>query len=300
MKWMSPGALLRKTIPVGKNAAWATGGAILVLMVSVAAQQTVNPDEEKCALKDAASEALNSKVKMIGLTSPDPSKYFTPGGVESCIGAISNIDLSGMIPDPFGILSDAAMAAIDAITKAAMSKVCTAVRSSFGETISKYNSAIGMSNGFGGTNGYIDTQIGKEVESSLGQYGVRYNSLSGTSAANTNDPLSSFKATANATASNAQSSVSLLQQNASNAGMLTSAAGNMEISRLNLAREQQAASMAVSEQQKVAAAERVRAAEARYTNAQKSYQDATKQVNTPTSSGIAASVQPATIGSSVF
>lgn len=300
MKMVSPGNIWRKTIPAGKNAAWASGGAILVLVVSVAAQQAVPPSEEKCALKDAASEALNRKVKMIGLTSPDPSKYFTPGGAESCLGAISNIDLSGMIPDPFGILSDAAMTAIDAITKAAMSKVCTAVRSSFGETIGKYNSAIGTVAGFGGTNGLIDAQIGKEVESSMGQYGIRYNSVSGTSAANINNPLSSFKAAANPTASNVQSSVSLLQQNASNAGILTSAAGNMEISRLNLAREQQGASMAVSEQQKAAAAERVRAAEASYTSAQKTYQDATRQVNTPTSSGIAVSVQPATIGSSVF
>lgn len=55
-------------------------------------------------LAQAAQEAVNNKVQVIGMTSPDPGKYFNSGSPDSCLGdmSIANIDLSKLIPDPLG------------------------------------------------------------------------------------------------------------------------------------------------------------------------------------------------------
>ncbi|WP_240702153.1 hypothetical protein [Trinickia terrae] len=147
-------------------------GAAIVTVVGVKAQQALTTpsatDAYPCAIATAANTALNNQITIIGTTQPDPSKYFTVGGVSSCIGPIANIDLSNLIPDPMGLLTSLAQAAI----QTAVQKACTAVRSSLSDYIGKYNQVAGMING--GTQGMLSTALGQAVGMNLTNYGTNY------------------------------------------------------------------------------------------------------------------------------
>jgi len=173
--------------PVSKNAVWMLGGVAISAVVAVSAQQAsalVTP-AVPCDLTTAMNTVLNDKIRMIGLTSPDPAKYYTVGGADSCLGdfAVANLDLSRLIPDPMGILSDALVSGVNKIANAAVSTACKAARKSFGSTIDKYNSAVGLVTG--DTNATINKAIGAEVEKSMTDYGLDYNAPK----VNINDPI---------------------------------------------------------------------------------------------------------------
>jgi hypothetical protein len=174
--------------PTAKNAVWMVGGAVLAAAITVSAQQasldgavTAPPCGPNSALGQAMSGALNNNISMIGLTQPDPTKYFASGGSSSfiCGASLANLDLSALIPDVMGLLSDAATKAVNAAVAAA----CKAVTRDFGSVINQYNSAINSVNGVtsqNGMNNTINTAIGKTVDGALGQYATNYNSASST------------------------------------------------------------------------------------------------------------------------
>jgi hypothetical protein len=180
--------------PASKNIAWMLGGVAISAVVAVSAQQlsqaTATP--EPCALTDAMQAALNDKIRIIGLTSPDPSKYYTVGGADSCLGdfAVANLDLSRLIPDPLGILTDAVVSGVTKLANAAISTACKAARKSFDSTIGQYNAAVGTVSG--DSNAIIDKSIGAQVEKSMTSYGLDYNAPK----VNIADPIGNVKVNA--------------------------------------------------------------------------------------------------------
>lgn len=164
--------------PASKNMAWMLGGIAISAVVAVSAQQIsqqATAAQAPCVLTDAMQSALNEKIKMIGLTSPDPAKYFTVGGPDSCLGdfAVANLDLSRLIPDPMGLLSDAVVNGVSKLANAAIGTACKAARKSFSGTISQYNSAVGLVTG--DSSAMIDKAIGAEVQKNMTDFGVDYN-----------------------------------------------------------------------------------------------------------------------------
>lgn len=164
--------------PVMKNGSWMAGGVALSLVATVAAQQyTTTPTAEECALTAAMQAAVNDKVRMIAMTSSAPEKYFD----QNCLGDLSfaSIDLSNMIPDPIGLLTGAAMTALDNLKKAAVGKVCAAARNSMGDTIGRYNAAITAASGGGaGVGGLIDTAIAQQGQRVTDQFNMNYSTPS--------------------------------------------------------------------------------------------------------------------------
>ena len=214
MNVLSRGTLLRTRL-VGKNVLWAVGGAAMATVIAVKAQQATDTlTKADCELTTAAQNAVNNRLTVIGRTQPDPAKYFTVGGVQSCIGAVSNIDLSKLIPDPMGILTSIAQQLVNAGIRAA----CTAARQSLSDTLGKYNTAAGMLNGSGtAITGYISTEVGQKVGVGLTNYGTTYsappgvptqiNPLDGVTAAvnqSTGGAAATFNAPAAATATSSE------------------------------------------------------------------------------------------------
>ena len=181
-------AAVQSMRPTAKNAVWMVGGAVLAAAITVSAQQasldgavTAPPCGPNSALGQAMSAALNNNIAMIGMTQPDPTKYFATGGTSSfiCGSSLANLDLSGLIPDVMGLLTDAATKAVNA----AVSAACKAVTRDFSGVINQYNTAITAVNGVSGKNGMTNTinaGIGKTVDGALGQYATNYNSASST------------------------------------------------------------------------------------------------------------------------
>ena len=176
MNALSRAVVLRGRL-VGKNAIWILFGAAMATVYAVSAQQAPAPTSSTdCALSTAAQNAVNNRLTVIGVTQPDPAKYFTVGGAQSCIGSITNIDLSRLIPDPMGLLTSIAQGLVNTAVRAA----CTAARQSLSDTLSKYNVAAGMLNNSGQTAvNYINTQIGQTVGTSLTNYGTNYSAPPG-------------------------------------------------------------------------------------------------------------------------
>ncbi|MBN3729399.1 hypothetical protein G3N98_00390 [Burkholderia sp. Tr-20390] len=190
-------------------------GAALATGIAVMAQQSStdpNTSSTNCAVSTAAQSALNNRITMIGMTQPDPSKYFTVGGVSSCIGAITNIDLSKLIPDPMGILTSLAQQALQMGVNAA----CTAARNSLSDLLGKYNYAAGiLNNGSGFITGYLDQQIGKTVGVALTTYGTSYSAPPGVPT--TIDPLSGITGALNNTVGSTASQVTSTAQSTAQA-----------------------------------------------------------------------------------
>ncbi|UEC05593.1 hypothetical protein [Burkholderia vietnamiensis] len=201
-------------------------GAAIVTVITVKAQQAVTTPSATygCAIATAAQNNLNNRILMVGSTAPDPSKYFTVGGVSSCIGPISNLDLSSLIPDPMGLLTSLAKAAVNL----AVQKACTAARQSLSDYLGKYNSAATMVNG--GAQGMLSTAIGQQVGLNLTNYGTSYAAPAGsqtvinplstiTGAANSSlgSTLSSAQSTATSTAQSVTAPISSGYQSATNA-----------------------------------------------------------------------------------
>ncbi|WP_199028502.1 hypothetical protein [Ralstonia sp. ASV6] len=149
----------------------------MTMVIAVSAQQAPTPTSSAdCALSTAAQNAVNNRLTIIGVTQPDPAKYFTVGGAQSCIGSMTNIDLSKLIPDPMGLLTSIAQGLVNTAVRAA----CTAVRQSLSDTLSKYNVAAGMLNNSGQTAvNFVNTQIGQAVGTTLTNYGTNYSAPPG-------------------------------------------------------------------------------------------------------------------------
>lgn len=185
-----------------KYVAGAIFGAAIVTVVAVKAQQSpAGPSATYgCAIADAATNNLNSRITMVGATTPDPSKYFTVGGISSCIGPMTNLDLSKLIPDPMGLLTSLAQAAV----QMGVQKACTAARQGLSDYLGKYNSAVSMVGG--GSNAYLSTAIGQQVGLQMTNYGTSYNAPAGTNL--TIDPLATVTNAANGTVGSTASTVS--------------------------------------------------------------------------------------------
>lgn len=137
-------------------------GVAIALAISATAQLTGAPaTKPPCGeLSDAIAQAANDKVSLVGMTSPDPGKYFNAGSPDSCLGdlSIADLDLSKLIPDPLGLLSVAVDGLIDKLKKAAVGAACKAVRNSVSDVITKINSG-GACGGTGSKN-LLDFSIG--------------------------------------------------------------------------------------------------------------------------------------------
>jgi hypothetical protein len=157
----------------------ASGVAISVTAQQIGERSAYDP--ENCdGLKQAIAQAVNNPIRMVAMTSPDPGKYFSINSSDSCFGdlATANLDLSRLIPDPLGLLTDAISAAVDKLKDMAVKKVCTAVRDGVGETISKYNNAINTVNGT--LDGQlIDNSIGDLARRSADQYSLNWQTRQG-------------------------------------------------------------------------------------------------------------------------
>ncbi|WP_432263039.1 hypothetical protein [Cupriavidus sp. TMH.W2] len=164
-------AKLRGLAPRPRELAYLVGGIAMAGIVTVSAQQAASSgDAPPCPISDSIQQAINSKVQLVGVTGTDVSKYFAVGSAQSCIDSLLNtsFDLSKLIPDPIGWLSDAAQFAIKKATEAAVGKVCTAARNSMGDIIGKYNQATGLVQGWKSS---IDTNIAGQ---SVASYGTTY------------------------------------------------------------------------------------------------------------------------------
>lgn len=291
--------------PTSKNIVWMMGGIVLSSVVAVSAQvMSSPPTEADCDLVKAMKDAVNSKVAMIDATAPDPAKYFQMGGPDSCLGeiAIANIDLSRLIPDIAGLLTDGVTSAMTKLVDGAMKKACAAARNSVGGIVGQYNGAIGTVNGFGdgigsAVTGSIDGAAGRVA----GQYGVDYSS-SPSSSKGASDVLAGVTIPNTFNTSTTARVASPLTQNASNTGIVTRAASSLEQARINLqqAQAQSQAQAQLSENGSGNSAQ-LQAAQAQYDSAQRDYTEAQRQVAAPVQSITPVKpATPATIGSSVF
>lgn len=279
--------------PSVKNVAWMLGGVAVATLVTVSAQQytggnTTNPP---CDLGTAAQNAVNNRIRMIGLTNPDPDKYFN----QNCLGdlAFADLDLSNLIPDALGWITDAMATAYQKLKQAAVNKVCTAARNAFGDTIGQYNSALNEVNGSGSAVGnYIDNQISNEAQQATDKLNYGYNVPA-------NQPQSIFGASQPITrqAPPTTSSVTLLSNNASNASSYTVAAGNLEQARSNLAAARQSAALRAAESNTTVDQDpQVIQATAAYNSALSTYKSTAQQVT----GGAAGSGLSPTVGGSIF
>lgn len=155
-------------------------GITVAVAITATAEYTNATQTQKppCDLDRAAQDAVNKKIQIIGMTSPDPGKYFNAGSPDSCLGnmSIANLDLSNLIPDPFGLLNVGVDQIINGLKKAAVAAACMAVRGSIGDTINKYNTAIRDVNAAtdvkGQTDQYIDTTIADTSRRVLNGYSM--------------------------------------------------------------------------------------------------------------------------------
>ncbi|MDM8356631.1 hypothetical protein [Pandoraea communis] len=209
------GRLVRqKARPLVKGVLLMSAGAAISTGIAVWAQQSASGTSTTtdCVIAQAAQDALNRRIQMVGVTQPDPSKYFTVGGVSSCIGALSSIDLSNLIPDPMNWISSA----VKQVTQMAVQAACTAARNSLSDFIGKYNYAAGLINGGGASAvNYLDSSLGKAVGVSLNTYGTNYAAPPGTKTVI--DPLAGLTNAANNTVGTAVSGATQAVNTATNA-----------------------------------------------------------------------------------
>lgn len=179
-------------------ALFVAGVAVSVAVVSTAqtmaasAVSTMDGCPPDCPLCEATQNAVNKKIQMIALTSPDPGRYFSADSADSCLGdlSVANLDLSRLIPDPIGLLTDAATSAIDKLKGMATKKICTSVRNSVSGVIERYNGAISTINGGLNVGGLIDTKIGDMSRQALDGYAMNWQTTTG----QVSDPLAGIKA----------------------------------------------------------------------------------------------------------
>lgn len=179
-----------------KNALGQSPGLIVGVLISMgvaasAEYMASQPQQADCAINAAAQKAVNDRIMMIGMTSPDPGKYFNAGSPDSCLGnmSIANLDLSKLIPDPMGLVSGGLDSVIDGLKKAAIGAGCAAVRNSMGDTINKYNSAIGTINGDLNVQGKIDTSIGDAARNTMNGYAMNWTTPQATGVQVSNTPV---------------------------------------------------------------------------------------------------------------
>jgi len=174
-----PGRIKTTLRPMAKNMSWLAGGIILSLGVTVAAQQytATLPTEPPCDYGKIVQNIVNQKVQQVAMTSTDPDRYFN----QDCLGdfVFALLDLSILIPDPIGLLTDAAVAAVNKIKQAVVNKICSAVRNTIGDTIGQYNDFINGVNDVTGsltgrTQNYIDTTIGNQSRIVQDKFNLNY------------------------------------------------------------------------------------------------------------------------------
>ena len=110
-----------------------------------------------CDLPQAAEFAIQSNLRLINGASVNPGRYFTPGGSDSCISGImlQSFDLSNLIPDIWGFVSNALENAIVAGVNSAVRGVCNSVNGAIQNTIGNINNAIGTINTGGSGSAYV-------------------------------------------------------------------------------------------------------------------------------------------------
>lgn len=231
----------------GREASYFLAGILVsVAIVSSAQYAATSTVSQPCALDAAMQDAVNKKIQIIGMTSPDPGKYFSAGSADSCLGDLSlaNLDLSRLIPDPIGLMTDAISSAIDKLKDMAVKKVCSAVRGAVGDVIGKYNNAISTVNGINGgaiVGNLIDSKIGDISRQTMDGYAMNWQTA--TSPSSSRDVLGGLLSSGSSpTPTNTNSvptgAVTLLNQNAAGAPNYTVAAGNLETARINLSSAQ--------------------------------------------------------------
>lgn len=163
-----------------RRIAWLIAGISVGLALSahseIASMLNPSPRPSCDDLQKTLATAVNDKVRLVAMTSPDPGKYFSASSPDSCLGglAVANLDLSKLIPDPLGLFSVGVDGVIDGLKKAALGAACLAARNSVGDTIGKYNDAISAMNGDLNVQGKIDTTIGDASRQMLNGYAMNW------------------------------------------------------------------------------------------------------------------------------
>lgn len=288
-----------------KEVVWFVGGVAVAAAVSATAQYAAAPPSQAdCALNQAAQMAVNNRIQTIGMTSPDPGKYFNAGSPDSCLGnlSIANLDLSKLIPDPLGLLSIGIDEVLNGLKKAALAAGCMAVRNSVGDTIYKYNAAIGQVNGLtdvrGMTNQFIDTGIANASRQALDGYAMNWRTPTAVNVTGNTTTVPGVRLPSGGMPSGP---TTLLNNNAAAAPSYTTAAANQESARLNLAAAQSrydAVKVGFDDGQIEAAKAQVDQAYQQYRQAEAQTEAA--RVSTIGGGATVPSTSPASLGSRVF
>lgn len=293
----------------GREASYFVAGVLVsVAIVSSAQYAASSTTSQPCALDAAMQDAVNKKIQIIGMTSPDPGKYFSAGSADSCFGDISlaSLDLSLLIPDPIGLMTTAITAAIDKLKEMAIKKVCSAVRGAVGDVIGRYNYAINSVNGLDGgaiVGNLIDSKIGDLSRQAMDGYAMNWQT--GLSSSSSRDVLSGLLSSSSSSSSGHKSTgsvptgtVTLLNQNAADASSFTVAAGNLEAARIKLMNAQSRLTSA----QSVGIGNMVASAEEAVKQAQAQYDQAKAAADSAQTSVMGSGASPAqtSTGSAVF
>ena len=115
------------------------GGLALAGPAPAQAQSTGN----NCLVRQAADAAVQRQIALIDAAKVNPSSFFN--GDKSCIAGdlLKRFDLSNLIPDIQGSITNAAIGAVSRIMDAAKRQVCQILDSQLQNTISSINQQMG-------------------------------------------------------------------------------------------------------------------------------------------------------------
>ena len=126
------------------------------------------PASAQCLVQDAAQAALERELELIEALAVDPADSFK--GPDGCVNMdiLTSFDLSTLIPDLTGLLTDFSFDAINGIIADAQTKVCREIRSaidgSIGEatsTVTSFNSGLSEELNAALTSGWTDLGFGR-------------------------------------------------------------------------------------------------------------------------------------------
>ena len=100
------------------------------------------PAAAQCLVQDAAQAALERELELIEALAVDPADSFK--GPDGCVNMdiLTSFDLSTLIPDLTGLLTDFSFDAINGIIADAQTKVCREIRSAIDGSIGEATSAV--------------------------------------------------------------------------------------------------------------------------------------------------------------
>lgn len=96
----------------------------------------------QCLVEDAANAAYQEQLKAIGTATPDVESIFS--GPASCVNTdlLDQFDLSNLIPDPLGLVTDAVTDAVTNAIQNAKQQVCQAINEKVTGTINDVQGTI--------------------------------------------------------------------------------------------------------------------------------------------------------------